>query len=243
MEEYVRRAEQKKVEEVGFSDHIFLRHLGGYSDTLVNVIPAYVRDFLAFKKKAEMPVKLGAEVDFFSDLIEKTGVFISKYPFDYVIGSVHVIGEWLVDDPSTKDEYSRRDPFQTYEEYFRLVREMCACRLFDVVGHPDLIKIFGTRPNENLTQIYKDTAEAIARSEMCAEVNAKGLNRPCREIYPSEQFLKILYDHDVPIVFGSDAHKPKDLGKNLEEAVRLAKKVGYAEACRFSCREKEFVKI
>jgi len=243
MKEYVRRAEQKKIEEVGFSDHIFLLRLSGYSDFLVNAMPAYVRDFLVFKEKVEMPVKLGVEVDFFPDMIEKIGAFIRKYPFDYVIGSVHVIGKWIIDEPSTKDDYSRRDPFQTYEEYFRLVREMCACRLFDVLGHPDLIKIFGTRPEEDLTQIYEDTAETIAWAEMCAEINASGLNRPCREIYPSEQFLKILHDHDVPIVFGSDAHKPKDLGKNLEEAVRLAKKVGYAEACRFSCREKELVKI
>jgi histidinol-phosphatase (PHP family) len=243
MEEYVSKAEQKKIEEVGFSDHIFLRRLGGYSDFLVDAMPAYVRDFLAFKEKVEMPVKLGVEVDFFPDTIEKTGVFIRKYPFDYVIGSVHVIGGWIIDESSTKDEYSRRDPFKTYEEYFRLVREMCACRLFDVLGHPDLIKIFGTRPEEDLTQLYEDTAETIARSKMCAEINAKGLNRPCREIYPSEQFLKILYDHDVPIVFGSDAHEPNDLGRNLEEAMRLAKKVGYTEACRFSCREKELVKI
>jgi histidinol-phosphatase (PHP family) len=154
-----------------------------------------------------------------------------------------VIDSWAIDEPSTKDEYSTRDPFRTYEEYFRLVREMCACRLFDVLGHPDLIKIFGTRPKEDLTAIYEETAETIASSQMCAEINAKGLNRPCREIYPGEQFLKVLYDHDVPITFGSDAHEPNDLGKNLEEAVRLAKKVGYAEACRFSDREKEPVKF
>ena len=46
-----------------------------------------------------------------------------------------------------------------------------------------------------------------------------------------------------PTVFGSDAHEPNDLGRNLEEAVRLAKKVVYDETCRFSCREKELVKI
>jgi len=243
MQDYVRRAEQRKVEEVGFSDHILLQHLDGRSGFLVHAMPAYVQEFLAFKKKAGIPVKLGAEVDFFPDMIEEVGAFIRKYPFDYVIGSVHVMGEWSIDDPSTRDEYLRRDPFQTYEEYFRLVREMCACRLFDVLGHPDLIKIFGTRPQEDLTQLYEDTAETIARSKMCAEINAKGLSRPCREIYPSEQLLRVLHDHGVPIVFGSDAHKPNDLGKNLEEAVRLARKVGYAEACRFSCREKEFVKI
>ena len=243
MEEYVRKAEEKKIEEIGFSDHIFLQHLGSYSDFLVKAMPAYLRDFLVFKEKAEMPVKLGAEVDFFPDMTEKMGAFIRKFPFDYVIGSVHVMGGWIIDDPSAKDEYSRRDPFEMYDEYLELVREMCACRLFDVVGHPDLIKIFGTRPKEDLTQIYKDTAETIARSKMCAEINAKGLSRPCREIYPSEKFLKILYSHGVPIVFGSDAHEPNDLGKNLEEAVRLARKVGYFEACRFSCREEQLVKI
>jgi histidinol-phosphatase (PHP family) len=206
-------------------------------------MPAYVQGFLRFKQKTEVPVKLGVEVDFFRDEIEKTAAFIRKYPFDYVIGSVHVIGDWTVDEPSTKDEYSKRDPFRTYEEYFRLVREMCACRLFDVLGHPDLIKIFGTKPEEDLMEIYQETAETIASSQMCAEINAKGLERPCREIYPSERFLKVLYDHDVPITFGSDAHEPNDLGKSLEEAVRLAKQVGYAEACRFSCRKKESVKI
>lgn len=243
MKEYVIKAKQRKIDEVGFSDHILLRGLNGRSDFLVHSMLAYVQDFLRFKQKTQIPVKLGVEVDFFRDKIEKTAAFIRKYPFDYVIGSVHMIGNWEVDEPSTKDEYLRRDPFRTYEEYFRLVREMCACRLFDVLGHPDLIKIFGTKPREDLIEIYEETAGTIASSHMCAEINAKGLERPCREIYPSEQFLKILYDHDVPITFGSDAHEPNDLGKNLEEAVRLAKKVGYAEACRFSCRKKELVKI
>jgi histidinol-phosphatase (PHP family) len=243
MSEYARKAKQKKIEEVGFSDHIFLRQVDGWSDFLVHEMPAYVQGFLRFKQKTEVPFKLGVEVDFFRDEIEKTAAFIRKYPFDYVIGSVHVIGNWAIDEPSKKDEYSRRDPFGTYEEYFRLVREMCECRLFDVLGHPDLIKIFGIRPKEDLIGIYEDTAETIASSQMCVEINAKGLERPCREIYPSEQFLKVLYDHDVPITFGSDAHEPNDSGKNLKEAVRLAKKVGYAEACRFSCRKKEPVKI
>jgi histidinol-phosphatase (PHP family) len=243
MEEYAKKAKQKKIKEIGFSDHILIKHLDGRLDFLVRAMPVYVKDFLRFKEKAETPVKLGVEIDFFSDKVEKIRDFISKYPFDYVIGSVHVIDKWIIDEPSTKDEYSRRNPFRTYEEYFRFVREMCACGLFDVLGHPDLIKIFGTRPDRDLTQVYKDTAETIARSKMCAEINTKGLNMPCREIYPSEQFLRILYKHDVPITFGSDAHEPNDLGQNLEEAVRLARKVGYTETCRFSCREKDLVKI
>jgi histidinol-phosphatase (PHP family) len=243
MEEYARAARRKKIEEVGFSDHIFLKRLDGYSDFLAHAMSAYVQDFLRFKKKVEVPVKLGVEVDFFPDRIERTRGFIREHSFDYVIGSVHVIGRWIVDEPLMKNEYLRRDYLQTYEEYFRLVREMCSCGLFDILGHPDLIKIFDVRPKADLTRIYEDTAEALVRSKMCAEVNARGLDRPCREIYPSEQFLRILCGHDIPITFGSDAHKPSDLGQGLEQAVRLAKKAGYTEACRFSGREKEFVKI
>jgi histidinol-phosphatase (PHP family) len=243
MQEYVKKAKEKNIDEIGFSDHILLKHLEGRSDFLIHAMPTYVEDFLSFKQKTEIPVKLGIEIDYFPNKADRITEFIQKYPFDYIIGSVHMIGKWIVDEPSTIGEYSRRDTFQTYEEYFRLVREMCACRLFDVLGHPDLIRIFGVRPDKDLSQIYQETAEAIAKSNMCAEINAKGLDRPCREIYPSEQFLKTLRDYGIPITFGSDAHEPNDVGRNLERAVRLTRKVGYTEACTFCGREKTFVKI
>jgi len=243
MQEYARKAKEKKIGEIGFSDHILLEHLDGRSDFLERTMPVYVQDFLRFREKSEIPVKLGAEVDFFPDKVERIKNFIQKHPFDYVIGSVHVIGKWIIDEPSTKDEYSKREPFQIYDEYFGLVRELCKCRLFDVLGHPDLIKIFGTRPDRDLAQIYEETAEAIAKSNMCVEINAKGLVRPCREIYPGVQFLRILHDFNVPITFGSDAYEPNDVGLNLDQAVRFAKKVGYTQVCRLCCREKTTVPI
>lgn len=85
--------------------------------------------------------------------------------------------------------------------------------------------------------MYEDTAQAIADSHMCVEINAKGLERPCKEMFPSLKFLKILREHSVPITFGSDAHNPADLGVNLREAVKLAEEAGYAEACLFARRE------
>ncbi|MEM3730195.1 MAG: PHP-associated domain-containing protein [Candidatus Bathyarchaeia archaeon] len=55
--------------------------------------------------------------------------------------------------------------------------------------------------------------------------------------------MEILCKNSVPIVFGSDAHKPEDVGRGFSEAVRLAKEVGYTHACIFSNRRREFVKI
>jgi len=71
----------------------------------------------------------------------------------------------------------------------------------------------------------------------------RGLTRPCKEVYPSEQFLKILLAHGVSITFGSDSHEPDELGRGLSEGLRLAKKVGYTDACVFDHRTKRHERI
>jgi len=243
MSGYVKKAKEEGISEIGFSDHVLLHNISGYPCTPLQSMPTYVQDFLDFKEKSEISVKLGVEVDFFPDDIERIRRFVQKYPFDYVIGAVHFIGNWGIDYPSQMHEYLERDILQTYEGYFDLVKKLCRWQLFDILAHPDLIKIFGFKPKCDFSHILVETAKTMAESDICAEINTAGLRRPCSELYPSEQFLKILNDYGVPIVFGSDAHQPDDVGRDFEEAVRLAKKVGYTHACVFDHRKRGFVKI
>jgi histidinol-phosphatase (PHP family) len=238
MEEYACKAQEKQIAEIGFSDHIDGDRLTERSDIFSAKMSKYVEAFLNCRKASSVRLKLGCEVDYFLGEIKKTEKILEEYPFDYVIGSVHFVGDWGIDNPAKMNEHSKKNPLESYEGYFRYVREMCRTRLFDIVGHPDLIKIFGLKPINDVSQIYTDTAQTIADSHMCAEINAKGLERPCKEMYPSLEFLQILHKNSVPITFGSDAHNPADLGLNLSRAVRLAKKAGYAEACLFERREK-----
>jgi histidinol-phosphatase (PHP family) len=237
MEDYVLKARQKKIDEIGFSDHIDKERLDEPSDLFDKKMVQYVEDFAEIKEDADVELKLGCEVDYFPDRVGQTRDLLKKYPFDYVIGSVHFIGDWGVDDHRRIDEHSRRDALKSYEDYFGLVREMCETRLFDIVGHLDLIKIFGLKPEADLSRIYTETARTLCNCHMCAEINAKGLTRPCREIYPAPKFLRILRDNCVPITFGSDAHNPNDLGLNLVEALKQAKQAGYTEACSFTRRK------
>ena len=243
MEEYVSEAKKKGIGEIGFSDHIILRRLIGRSDALARQMPSYIRDFVRAKEKSKIPIKLGVKMDFFPDNAERIRRFIQKHPFDYVMGSVHMIGGWIIDDPSEKDEYSRRNVSQICEEYFDLVKKLCASRLFDVLAHPDLIKIFGARPEGDFSPVLEEVARTMAKSNICAEINTKGLRGPCKEIYPGKQFLKILYDHGVPVTFGSDAHEPGDVGRDMKKARNLVREIGYFEACMFDQRQKMPVKI
>jgi histidinol-phosphatase (PHP family) len=140
-------------------------------------------------------------------------------------------------------EYSSRDAWQLYIEYFSLLKSAASSHLFDVLGHPDIIKIFGAKPKTDFSCILEETAETIAESNICIEINTRGLRRPCQEIYPSEQFLKILHKHGIPITFGSDAHAPEDVGRSFKKAIKLAKRVGYTHTCVFDCRERVSVRI
>ena len=237
MEEYAHKAQEKLMTEIGFSDHIDGERLKEQSDIFGHNMSRYVEHFRICKKVSAVRLKLGCEVDYFPIEMNRIERIVKEYPFDYVIGSVHFVGDWGIDNPTRMNEHSKKDPLESYDKYFRSVREMCRSRVFDIVGHPDLIKIFGLKPANDISQMYEDTAQVISDSHMCIEINAKGLERPCKEMFPSLEFLKILREHSVPITFGSDAHNPADLGVNFRKAVKLAKEAGYAEACLFVRRE------
>ncbi|MEM3672707.1 MAG: histidinol-phosphatase HisJ family protein [Candidatus Bathyarchaeia archaeon] len=243
MEEYVRKAKEKALNEIGFSEHVSFHEIKDAPSMPIKSMPTYLRQFLHLKEQAESSLKLGVEIDFIIGDEEKIREFIQRHPFDYVIGAVHFIGRWAIDHPTQIHEHAKRDTFQVYEEYFGIVKKLCKSGLFDVLAHPDLIKIFGFKPKNDFSQMLVEVAEAMAKSNICAEINTAGLRKPCNEIYPSEQFLKILHSYNVPIVFGSDAHQPEDVGRNFREAIKLAKKVGYTHTCLFNCRQKNFLKI
>jgi histidinol-phosphatase (PHP family) len=244
MKECVEAAVRRGIDEVGFSDHMLLREdQSRYPALPPERMSEHVEEVHAFRDQSELPVKLGLEMDFFPEEVEKTREFIGEYPFDYVIGSVHYISNWLIDSSEQKAGYAKTSIDEVYEEYFRLVRRLCESRLFDILGHADLVKIFGFRPKTDFSGMLRETAEAAARADICVEINTAGLRRPCSEMYPSEQFLSSLQDAGVPITFGSDAHEASDVGRDFEAAVSLAKRVGYERLCVFSKRRRQFVEF
>ena len=74
-------------------------------------------------------------------------------------------------------------------------------------------------------------------------MNTAGLRKACKEIYPSPKLLQKAREIGVAITFGSDAHAPGEVGMDFGDAVKLAKKVGYRECCRFTGRKRSMVGI
>jgi histidinol-phosphatase (PHP family) len=215
---------------VGISDH--LPHLYDNDPELsmpLDELGAYVDEVQELKRVYPGRVLLGIEADYRPDTLDAVAELIGRFPFDYVIGSVHHIEGWGFDDARYMAEWDRRDVDEVYRRYFRLVGDSAETGLFTVLGHVDLVKKFGHRPHGSVEDAVEEMAERIARSGVLVELNTAGLRRPAREIYPSLGILRSLKERGVHITFGSDAHKPAEVGSDFDRAAALALAAGYTD--------------
>ncbi|QYJ15630.1 hypothetical protein Rxycam_01455 [Rubrobacter xylanophilus DSM 9941] len=218
---YCRVAEERGIRELGITEH----------DRYLEKI-----DLAAFQEARErsksVELRLGIEIDYVPGNEAAMERVATALPYDYVIGSVHrVDGEEIDIDPGA-DVYER-DTYELYDAYFTGVRAAARSGLFDVIGHPDLIKIFRRFPERDVTPILEETAEAIAEAGVVVDVNSAGLRKPVGEIYPSRAFLRMFFERGVPIILSSDAHAPEQVGAGYEESLRLVREVGYREVVTF----------
>jgi len=239
--DYVDEAVKRKIDEIGFSDHIRFKKVN-WSMNLAD-LPNYVSKITQLKKAGKISIKMGLEVDFVPSKMAGLMRLINKFDFDYLVGSVHFIGEWGFDDEKQMHKWKRKNIDEVYQQYFALVQSMTKSGLFDIVGHLDLVKKFDFRPKKDISGVLLETVEIISESKMCVEVNTSGLRKPCCEIYPSEKLIKMCFDNGLPITLGSDAHLPEEVGADFDKAVNLLKKVGYTEIIRFTGRNREFVEL
>ncbi len=235
------------MKEIGISDHYIPER---FKDKL-DKPPAYeklsdcVKKVCDLKEKTKDTIKLkvGVEVDFIPGFEDEIKDALKGLPFDYIIGSVHFIDGWAFDNPKYIMEYQKWDSVKLYEKYFTAVQACAESKLFDVIGHPDLIKKFGCKPKTDITDLYVAAAKVFKDNGVCIEVNTSGLRHPCKEMYPDKRFLKLCYDEGVQITFGSDAHTPEVIGMDFDKALSLVKEVGYESVTTFTGRRKQLKEV
>jgi histidinol-phosphatase (PHP family) len=185
-------------------------------------------------------VLFGVEADYYNGCERFLRKWLPHHKLDIVIGSIHYIRDWGFDNPDERAVWDNVDVAATWREYFELVGRLADTHLFDVVGHFDLPKKFGHRPDEKAArEMIAPVLDKIARASMAVEINTSGLRRPVKEIYPSLMLLAMTREHGIPICFGSDAHKPEEVGHEFALALEWARKAGYSEAVRYSARHKK----
>ncbi len=240
------RAKERGISEIGFTDHTHnfrefrptFEHLlqpdVGYQymkDWMAKDFNRSIDDYLTLLHEARaqgIPVKIGIEVDYFREQEQRITDILSRYSFDFILGSIHVIGQWGFDyDPECG--WAGRDVDTAYQEYYSALLQAVKSGLFDIIPHFDVIKVFGHRPRSSMVEHYEPVLDAMRDHGLALEISTAGLRKPVGEIYPAEEILSMACAKQIPITFASDAHVPEDVGFAWEDAAVLAGKCGYRE--------------
>jgi len=189
-------------------------------------------------------VLLGLEADYYKGCEAFLGKWLDSQDLDFVLGSVHFIEDWGFDNPDVKQVWNSVDIAGTWRAYFKLLEKLVETRLFDAVSHLDIPKKFGHRPSEkDLIEMAQPVLDKVAAAGMGMELNTSGLRKPVGEIYPSMMIVSLAREREIPICFGSDAHSPKEVGKDFSAALQLARDAGYTQYFRIRKRKKYLVPL
>jgi histidinol-phosphatase (PHP family) len=257
IEEYVQRAAEVGVTELGFTEHLYRcveaegalgrfwdvpghPALSAHSEAFVTSdrtlsLESYV-EVVQRAKSSGLPVQLGLEIDFFPESIDAVLELVEPYPWDFLIGSVHWIGPWAIDSSEVAWEFDRRGVDRAWSDYFELVEALAASGTVDVLAHVDVCKKYGYRPAREPIDMYAAVVEAAARTGTAVEVSSQGLRNPAAEVYPSPRFLQMFHDAGVPVTLASDGHVPDQAGWGHDQVVSAARNAGYVSRLSFDRR-------
>jgi histidinol-phosphatase (PHP family) len=258
IETFCRAVHEKGLVSLGFSAHAPVTAKTGLrtgwhlSDERLG---EYLDAVRSAKKRWEgkLPVYLGLEVDFIPGVMGPADKDYREMGLDYIIASVHYVlpqrGELFTVDASPKivdrgiKEGFGGDPMGMLESYLDSEEAMIRAGGFDVLGHPDLVKMhnkdntfFNPKSDFYLKKIA-GLAALLSETGVPSELNTGGINRgKISECYPSPDFLKYLREQNVSIVINADAHRASELDGHYEEARKTMLEAGYRETVIFEGR-------
>lgn len=247
VDRYLAAAADAGVADLGVSEHIYRfaqaleiwRH-PFWEEFAADDLAAYC-DFVAAS-----PLKLGIECDFVPGAEDKTANLLERHRFDYVVGSVHFVGDRAVDmEPFTVWD-GEQDADEIWERYFEMLAEAANSGLFDILAHPDLVKVWGSDrpgPMRDPRFYYEPAIEAILEADIAVEISTAGIRKPVGEIYPAPSFAAELAEAGAVFALSSDAHLPSQVGFAYDQAIRLLDEIGVGHIATFERRQREVVPI
>jgi histidinol-phosphatase (PHP family) len=241
MEAYVRRAMEIGIRDFGFSDHShwMLHDTGKRYAMQADELDEYVADVrhLQDRFNGEGPqafaIRLGMEMDFIPSRLDEARAVQRRYDWDYIIGSVHNIGFEKLQEPELYRNWRSED---VCELYFHQLGMMLRERFCDIIGHLDLPKKMGTRPDGGLLQYVEPLIPEIRASGVAVEINTSGFDSPAGEYLPGWDVVKRLAEAGVPLTLGSDAHAPQQVGRYFNDVLEGLARLGVRELVRFEKR-------
>jgi len=214
MEAYVEQAIQLGLEEIAFTDHIPLPDEFDIDHRMArSELDEYLKEITDLKKTyPEISILTGIEADYYEGFESYTDDILSQYPFDIVLMAVHFLRHWPDGNWAFGYQFPGKSMADIYSDYLATVIRGIRTGLFDVVAHVDLIKKAGYPIFDHARESFIEVLREVRQANMAIEINTSGRRKNINEFFPSNELWELIFEQNLPITIGSDAHSPSQVG-------------------------------
>lgn len=262
MEDMLKIAIEKEFSSICFTDHMDYNFPseGDTPEFLLDIEP-YFEEMKRLSEKYGDRIKIrrGIELGLKKDCLDKCISLTKEYPFDFVIGSTHLVDN--IDpyyDTFWSDTPEKSGILRYYETTLNNVNLGAD---FDVYGHIDYIIRYTPKMKQlksqglsdytyinRLTSDSMDIIEQILKTLIYngkgIEINTAGFKYGLGHPNPHEKILKLYCELGGEIItIGSDAHECKHLAYDFEKVPEILKKCGFRYYSEFTGRKAEMIKM
>jgi histidinol-phosphatase (PHP family) len=231
---YCAAAVARGIPEIAITDHVdFDPRAPDHSFASFATRERVVRDAAARWADRGLRIRFGVEVTYESHREAEIREHLARHPYDYAIGSVHVMAH----SPYTGGRVAGWVAGRTFDEivapYFAEVEAAIRSELFDTLGHLDYVKKylvdhvppseFAARP-----EAYEPLLRALVETGTALEVNASGLRQTPGETYPAPPIVELFRTlGGRRVTAGSDAHRARSFAYGLGHAYAAVATAGF----------------
>lgn len=255
MEECVKDAISLRIKEICFTDHVDYGVKYDLKDLkpeevegkVLNVdFEKYFPEIERVKElyKGKISIKTGLESGVQKQTIPQYEELFKKYPFDFIIMSVHEIDNKELWNHSFQDGKTEAEYYSLYfENIYYLVQNF---HNYSVLGHLDLLKRYdekdGYNPFVENKEIITKILKYIIADGKGIELNTSTKKYHLDDLMPSRDILRLYLELGGEILtIGSDSHCKKDLtNSHIEELKQELREIGFKKFCTFEKMQPTF---
>lgn len=231
VKDYVEEALKYEGSILGFSDHtpfpdnrwlewrMNIDELKGYIDELNKACNQYSEKIKIYK---------GLESEYVPEFYSFYETLLNEYKLDYLSLGLHFYqykNQWIHADEDRMNG-------QQLDTYAKFLVEGMETGFFKFVAHPDFWAASYLEWDKNAEKASIYIIENALRLNIPLEVNGNGFrkaklntSRGKRRPYPISEFWNIAAEYSIPVIIGSDAHKPCEV-YDFQECAAFASSLG-----------------
>jgi histidinol-phosphatase (PHP family) len=236
---------QKGIPEIGLTEHF---------DLHPQELPVFYRPEAWWKEignireslDGRLILRAGVEIGEPHCYADEIKDLLDKHPYDFVIGSLHYVGDDLMFDNKLLE---LRGADEIMRRYFLEMEKMTRSPQFDILGHMDVPvrngkPIWGFYDPSRYEALIRAVLKNCIDQGVAVEVNSGGLRKPANNLMPDLLILQWYREMGGQrLTLGSDAHTPGHVGLHLDQALQAIRETGFKFITRYELRRPSFLPI